>query len=94
MSCLGLGCFVSSFLYRNQREDPYQPLVFASSIVGSVVVGHIIRASLYVILLAYVPWALCVAMFSSACGHALVRRMTARTSSAEAVLGDKSVYLP
>lgn len=94
MSCLGLGCCVLCFLHRNQHRDQYQPLVFASGIVGSVVVGHSAGASLYLILLAYVPWALCMAMFLSACGHALLRWMGAKTYTAEAVLDEKAVLVP
>lgn len=94
VSCLGLGCCVSSFLYRHQRDDPYQPLIFTSSIVGSAVAGHIVVASSYLITLAYVPWALCMAMFLSACGHALMRWLNARMDLARHVLNDKAALLP
>lgn len=96
LSCIGLGCCVSSFMYRHQRDDPYQPLIFASSIVGSIVAGHVVVVSPYLITLAYVPWALCMAMFLSVCGHALMRRLKARKDwdSAGQVFNDKTALLP
>lgn len=93
-SCLVLGCCVSSFLYRHQDGDPYQALVFTSAIFGSVLVGKMAGASLHLILLGFVPWALCTAMFLSACGHALLRWMDARASEQASLANDKSALLP
>lgn len=93
-SCLVLGCCVSSFLYRHHNDDPYQALVFTSAIVGSVVVGQIAGADLNLILLGFVPWALCTAMFLSVCGHATLRWMGARSCAEDTVMDDKTALLP
>lgn len=80
-SCLVLGCSVSCFLYRHQHDDPYQPLVFTIAIAGSVVLGHLVGATQNMIMLGFLPWAACVAMLLSACGHALLRKLEVNSLS-------------
>lgn len=92
-ACLVLGCSVSSFLYRHQQDDPYQPLVLTVAIAGSVAMGHLVGASLNMIILGFVPWAACVAMVLSACGHALLRRLEVRSLLAEGDVDDKTALL-
>lgn len=92
-SSLVLGCCVSSFLYRHQKDDSYQALVFTSAIIGSVVVGQIAGADLDLILLGFLPWALCTAMFLSVCGHALLRWMDTACAG-DAAVDDKTALLP
>lgn len=92
-SSLILGCCVSSFLYRHQNDDPYQALVFTSAIVGSVVVGQIAGADIDLMLLGFVPWALCTAMFLSVGGHALLRWMDFRSCVEDAAMNDKTALL-
>lgn len=93
-SSLVLGCCVSSFLYRHQNDDPYQALVFASAIVGSVMFGQFAGADLDLLLLGFVPWALCTAMFLSVCGHALLRWMGTRSRAENTAMDDKTALLP
>lgn len=92
-SCLVLGCCISSFLYRHHGADAYQAPVFASALVGSVVVGHMAGASVYMVLLGYMPWALCTAMFLSTLGHAMLRWARPK-GTAETVMDDKIALLP
>lgn len=93
-SSLVWGCCVSSFLLRHQHDDAYQAPVFASAIVASLVVGHLAGASGYLLLLGYVPWALCTAMCLSALGHTWLRWASARDSVEKAVMDDKIAVLP
>lgn len=89
ISCLVLGTCVTSFVCRHQHGDPYQAPVFASAIVASAVVGHLAGASAYLVLLGYVPWALCTAMFLSTLGHAWLRWASARDALERVVVDDK-----
>lgn len=92
-SCLVLGCSVSCFLYRHQHDDPYQPLVFTVAIAWSVVLGHLVGATQNMIMLGFLPWAACIAMLLSACGHALLRHLQVRSLSGELNLDDKAALV-
>src|SRR6266566_5179665 len=70
VACLVLGCSVSSFLHRRQAEDQYQLLVFILCIACAVFLAWGGPAD--VILLRYIPWAMCAAMAISYYGHSLV----------------------
>jgi len=70
VSCLVLGCSVSSFLHRRQAEDQYQLLVFILCIACAVFLAW--GAPADIILLRYIPWATCAAMLISYFGHSLV----------------------
>lgn len=70
-SCLLLGCSASSFVYRRQEGNPFQPIIFLVSIVVAVVVGYCAGASPNFILLGYVPWAVDAAMLMSICVQAI-----------------------
>ncbi|KAF3769108.1 hypothetical protein M406DRAFT_355172 [Cryphonectria parasitica EP155] len=72
-SCLVLGVCVSSFLYRHQQDAPQQSLYFIFTILTCITAGGFARAGMDMIVLAYLPWALCLAMFASPCGHYLMR---------------------
>lgn len=80
-SCLVLGCSISSFLYRHQHSDAYQPVVFFVIIVWAIVLGYGVGASANMVMLGFVPWATCAAMLLSGCGHAMLRKMQSRRSS-------------
>ena len=71
--CLIFGCCVSSFAHRRQDEDGLQLVVYAVFLVGAIVVGYGLEASANLILLGYVPWAMCVAMAASLSGHHFYR---------------------
>jgi len=71
--CLVFGCCVSSFAHRRQEEDGLQLVVFTAFLVGAVVVGYGLESSANLILLGYVPWAMCAAMGTSLLGHRLYR---------------------
>jgi len=73
LSCLVFGCCVSSFAHRRQDQDTFQFAVYAAFIIGAVVSGVGFNASANLILLGYIPWAMCVAMAASLYGHALHR---------------------
>ena len=73
VSALGFGCCVSSFVYRRQKEDQLQIVVFAL-VVGTVAtVEYGLGGSSNMILLGNVPFATCAAMVISACCHAILR---------------------
>ncbi|KAK1752380.1 hypothetical protein QBC47DRAFT_55893 [Echria macrotheca] len=72
-SCLIFGCCVSSFVHRRQEEDTLQFFVYAVYLAAAITAGYGLGASTNLILLGYVPWAMCFAMASSLSGHALYR---------------------
>ncbi|KAK4218183.1 hypothetical protein QBC37DRAFT_412721 [Rhypophila decipiens] len=73
LSCLLFGCCVSSFVHRRQDKDPLQFLVYVVLLGIVVIVGHETKASANMILLGYLPWAMCLAMAISIAGHSLYR---------------------
>lgn len=85
---------MSSFMYRHQEDDQYQVLVFTSAVVGSVIAGKLAGAGLDLILLGFLPWALCTAMFLSVCGHALLRWVGTHDCEETMAMDDKTALLP
>ncbi|KAH7400052.1 hypothetical protein BKA64DRAFT_473670 [Cadophora sp. MPI-SDFR-AT-0126] len=75
-ACLLLGCSISSFAYRRQREDVYQSLFFIVSITVSTIFGLALGMNANLIMLGLIPWALCFAMMCSVAIHWAVRRRT------------------
>jgi len=73
VSCLVLGLSVSSFAYRRQEHDPFQVIVLLFLLAGAVAVGIAAGATVNLILLGYVPWAICAAMMISYAGHSHLR---------------------
>lgn len=71
--CLVFGCCVSSFAHRRQDEDGLQLVVYTMFLSGAVVVGYALEASANMILLGFIPGAMCVAMATSLSGHHLYR---------------------
>ncbi|KAK0731642.1 hypothetical protein B0H67DRAFT_474519 [Lasiosphaeris hirsuta] len=86
-SCLVFGCCVSSFAHRRQDKDHFQFLIYIIFLAGAVVVGYAFEASANLILLGYLPWAMCAAMAFSLSGHSLYRW---QRIGSEYVLGDDS----
>lgn len=91
--CLVLGCSVSSFLYRHGQDDPCQAFLFVFNVMGSIAVGKLAGASFNMILLGYIPWAVCIAMFCILCGHVLARWIKARADAAAVEVGEKTTLL-
>lgn len=73
ISALGFGCCVSSFVYRRQKEDRFQAIVFVVLIAAVAAVGYAVEASPNMILLGYMPFATCAAMILSISGHSALR---------------------
>lgn len=71
--CLVFGCCVSSFAHRRQDEDGLQLVVYTMFLSGAIVVGYALEASANLILLGFIPGAMCVAMATSLSGHHLYR---------------------
>ncbi|PVH89404.1 hypothetical protein DL98DRAFT_101414 [Cadophora sp. DSE1049] len=78
-ACLILGCSISSFAYRRQREDVYQSLIFILAITISTIFGFTLGINANLIMLGLIPWALCFAMMCSVTIHWAVRRRTRGT---------------
>ncbi|KAI0021015.1 hypothetical protein F4780DRAFT_308097 [Xylariomycetidae sp. FL0641] len=88
-ACVVLGCCVSSYTYRRRQQDQYQTTVFVVAIAWALCVGLAVGCSADMILLAMVPWAINMAIFSSFLGHAAVRWLSMRPKcDRETVLGD------
>lgn len=77
-ACLLIGCSISSFAYRRQREDVYQSLIFVLAITVSTIFGLSLGINVNLIMLGLIPWALCFAMMCSVAIHWAVRRRTCR----------------
>lgn len=77
-ACLVLGCSISSFAYRRQRQDRYQSFIFALVITLSTIFGFSVGVNANIIMLGLIPWALCVAMILSIVVHWVVRRCSRR----------------
>ncbi|KAK0102519.1 hypothetical protein ONS95_006133 [Cadophora gregata] len=75
-ACLILGCSISSFAYRRQREDNYQDLIFVLAVTFSTIFGLVLGINANLIMLGLIPWALCIAMMCSVAIHWAARRRT------------------
>ncbi|OAA54740.1 hypothetical protein SPI_08611 [Niveomyces insectorum RCEF 264] len=73
VSCLVLGCAVSSFVHRRQVHDRFQWLVFLLVVGGAAMSGLATKTTAARLWLAYAPWAACSAMVTSYCFHELLR---------------------
>lgn len=74
LSCLVFGCCVSSFVHRRQDQDSLQFLVYTIVLGATAIAGCGLGASANMIVLGYLPWAMCVAMAVSFVGHIAFRR--------------------
>ena len=94
VSCLALGCSVSSFVYRRQDRDPAQAIVFLVFVTWAVALGCGVGVSANLIMLGFMPWALCAAMPVSVTVHFLhVHLKTRRQRAAEQNMGDEKMGL-
>ncbi|KAI0541170.1 hypothetical protein GGR58DRAFT_58460 [Xylaria digitata] len=69
VSCLVLGCCVSSYRHRMQGREPYQGIFFLVWIVWVSLVGLGAGCEVDTVVVGMVPWALVAAMLSSYFGH-------------------------
>ena len=92
-SCVVLGCAISSYVNRRRAHDRYQALFFL--IAGGAVAGATVvaEASKQLVLLAYVPWAACLAMAVSLAAHALWRQLL-RPGPNQAIQADGKYSAP
>lgn len=73
VSCLAFGCCVSSFTHRRQSQDPFQFVVYLIVLGTTAIMGHNFGVDMHLILLGYLPWAMCAAMAVSISGHSIYR---------------------
>ncbi|OTB14356.1 hypothetical protein K445DRAFT_136759 [Daldinia sp. EC12] len=97
VSCLVLGCCLSSYTHRRRDRDPYQPLVFAAWILWAMFIGWGTGISASVVTLGVIPWASCAAMLSSFFGHVGARWVSNKERSrgiyAISVVNEKGISL-
>jgi hypothetical protein len=67
-----LAC-LSSYSYKRQDLDKYQNAFFILAICGACAFGALYRSDANLIMLGYIPWALCLAMILSAFSHWMLR---------------------
>ncbi|KJR84871.1 uncharacterized protein SPSK_10904 [Sporothrix schenckii 1099-18] len=93
VSCVVLWYTVSSFAIRRRGLDQYQSLFFL--VAGGAVAGVavVVEASKHVVLLAYVPWAACLAMAASSAAHTLWRQMLQPEANQD-MLADGKYFAP
>lgn len=68
-SSLGLGCAITSFVFRRHEKDRFQTPVVLGMLIVAIAVGRAMGASANLILLGWIPWALDVAMVLSVVSH-------------------------
>jgi len=78
-ACLTFGCSISSFSYRRQELDRYQTIFFVVAICVACTSGAISGSNPNLIMLGYIPWALCVAIIASALSHWVMRQCGIKT---------------
>ncbi|KAF7895330.1 hypothetical protein EAF00_007144 [Botryotinia globosa] len=74
VSCVLLGCSISSFTHRRQGHDRCQSLILAFAILTATTIGFGLGIDSNLIMLGFVPWALILAMVLSVFVHWTVRR--------------------
>jgi ABC-type iron transport system FetAB permease component len=79
-----LGCSISSFIFRHREKDHSQIFVFFAMIISVITLARTFHASIDLTITAFIPWACLASMLLSKCGHATVRRLQRRASSARA----------
>lgn len=72
-SCLLLGCSISSFTHRRQGRDKCQSLILVLAILTATTIGLGLGINANLIMLAFVPWALIIAMVFSVFVHSTIR---------------------
>lgn len=74
VSCILLGCSISSFTHRRQGHDRCQSLILAFAILTATTIGFGLGIDSNLIMLGFVPWALILAMVLSVFVHWTIRR--------------------
>jgi len=72
-ACLVFGCSISSYSHRHQYLDKFQTHIFVLAISLGSLRGIILDGNADLIMLSYIPWALCLAMVFSAISHCVMR---------------------
>jgi len=78
--CLVLGCSVSSFCYRHQKQDKFQAPIFVLAVTAATAFGFGFGINANLIMLGLIPWALCFSIVFSSIVHWLVGRCSKRRS--------------
>ena len=79
-ACLIFGYCLSSYSYRWRDFNKYQTPILILSICSACAVGTILDDDANLILLGYIPWAICVGILESAVCHWLIRQLGASRS--------------
>ncbi len=87
-ACLTFGCSISSFSYRRQERDRYQTVFFVVAICVACASGAISGHDPNLIMLGYIPWALCLAILTSAFFHWMLRQCGMKTGHVKNDLED------
>lgn len=77
-SCLVLGCAISSFAYRRQDRDKLQTPIFIATITLACIIGFAWDLNANLIMLAMIPWALCMAMVLCTVVNSMVENLSRR----------------
>ena len=81
LSCIILGCSISSFAYRRQESDRYQTPIFVFAIAAASTVGFGLGVTANLIMLVWIPWAIFAAMLFSICVHGISGRCARSTET-------------
>jgi drug/metabolite transporter (DMT)-like permease len=73
-ACILFGCALSSYSYRRQETDSYQTAIFGLAGGCAVALGLALEIAGNLIMMGYVPWALCLAMLVSWLSHSFARK--------------------
>lgn len=73
VACLVYGYSISSYSYKRQHDDKYQTGIFVLAICGACSIGAALGESANVIMLGYIPWAVCLAVLLSGFVHWIMR---------------------
>jgi|HubBroStandDraft_4_1064222.scaffolds.fasta_scaffold298198_1 hypothetical protein len=90
-ACLVFGYCISSYSYRWQDLDKYQTPIFILAICSACAVGTILDNDANLIMLGYIPWALCLAILVSAAFHWMIRRLEPRRGASLSGIAEKGL---
>jgi len=88
-ACVILGCSISSYTHRQQEYDKFQTHTFALLVCCACGLGASLGSSANMLMLGYIPWALCTGIVVSALVHWILRQYRPRTSYLEPNLNEK-----
>jgi len=88
-ACVVLGCSISSYTHRQQEHDKFQTYIFALLLCCACGLGAGFGSSANLLMLGYIPWALCTGIAVSALVHWMLRKYQIRSSCQEPILNEK-----